>query len=273
MYNHGEGVQKDSERAEYWMKKAADNGLPEGQFDYGVMCLAKDSTDVIGLEYVGKAADQGNKQAMLKYIEVVGNFGKNAHLNAIRYCNNLKSQCTDSFDIQQYEKKIAELTKQLHDVSKQENKIKRATRFSVLGSVFLVLSAIYLLGGVHPALWETNKFLKIFPDAADILTFNWLESILLNIMNINGVLGAEMLCLSSMFTSAAGGGAKSFTGKLHVIAKIAAVLIIVWHFVALIQEGRSFFTAFGWLILLVIIMLLLGKILGMILGKIFGLKK
>ncbi len=278
MYYRGEGTNKNDERAEYWMKRSADNGYVSAQLDYGIMRLAaagnagNDTMAEEGLSYVGKAADNGDKQAILKYIEVakkqIG--GRPAYEKAISYCDTLKKQSSDSYDNEQYDAAKTELNKLRKEAIKIEKKIKFSTVFTIVGAVLSVFGALYLLGGIHPLLWKHNGFLKFIPDAFDFLVVDKLWGLLRQIMNKNGVLGAEMFLLGWTFLEAGNNPLrKKYSFWIEKASLVACVAIGVWHFFALVQEGRSLFTALGWYILVIVAAIIAGTVVGMIVGKIF----
>ena len=281
MFYRGEGTNKNDERAEFWMKKSADNGYVSAQLDYGILLLASagnsgdDAKAEEGLSYVGKAADAGDKQAILKYVEVakkqIG--GRPAFEKAISYCDTLKNQSSDSYDCEQYESAKTELNKLRKEALKKEKKIKYSTVFTIIGAVLSALGALYLFGGIHPLLWKYNAFLKFMPDAFDFLVIDKLWEFLGQIMNKNGVLGVEMFIIGWAFLEAGNSPLrKKYSNWVDKAAVASCIGIGVWHFFALVQEGKSIFTALGWYILVVVASIVVGTVLGMIIGKIFRTK-
>ena len=61
-YDNGIGVKQDLERAMSWYKKAAEQGVPEAQCDYGIACTAKNNMYEAFI-WVTKAAEQENAKA------------------------------------------------------------------------------------------------------------------------------------------------------------------------------------------------------------------
>lgn len=281
MYNRGEGISKNQERAEFWMKKSADLGDVSAQFDYAILLLSSNDRDEKknseGIKYLEMAADKDDKQAMLKYIEVAQKqlTGRGVIDKAIVYCKKLKSLTKDSYDLKRYDEVLAELVKLRKDAVKQEKRIKRASFFTIVGSLLSLVALLYVFGGIHESLWETNQLLKFFPSASEKLLVNieWYWEFVAKTMNHNGMFGLELLVIGWMFYTAGDYGLKSKFSK--VIEKMCGFLkypIFIWHFVALVMEGNSIFKALGWYIIVLIISIIVGSLLGTILGKIFRTK-
>ena len=281
MYNRGEGTQQNTERAEFWMKRSADRGNHSAQLDYGIMKLANNNNDpsiiAEGLKYLEMAGDQDDHQAMERYIEAArsGICGRRICEKAMYYCTKLTNDTTDSYDKERYNSVRSELEIIDKNEIALEGKRKRSTVFTVIGSVMFMIGWLYLLGGIHPILWKTNLFLRIFPDAPGflLLPIKPVWNILAPIMDQNGMFGLELILFGEMFAFA---GDYSLKTKLVIwmrrAGKIACVAIAIWHFVGLIIEGRSFFTALGWYIIVIAIAIIIGRILGAIFGAIFRSK-
>lgn len=200
MYNRGEGTPNDRERAEFWMKKAADNGDPVAQFDYGIFQLSNqsmyDSKTAVGMLYLMRSADQGHKDAIERYVEAVekGIGGLQELRTAKRYCAQLISMQEDSYDKQ----KLEDIRESL---SVREKKLRRR-RFgaaasswtSAIGAVILMVPTLLIFTGYHqefllslpqiqqlPAMvqeflfgmWYPGSTVVIIAQPEDLLT--WLE--------------------------------------------------------------------------------------------------
>ncbi len=281
MYNRGEGTSKNQERAEFWMKKAADLGEVSAQLDYAILLLSSNDGDdkkiSEGIKYLEMAADKDDKQAMLKYIEVAQKQLAGRHVvdKAIMYCNKLKALTKDSYDLKRYDEVIAELDNLRKDTIKQEKRIKRTSFFTVVGSLLSLVALLYVFGGIHESLWETNQLLKFFPSASEKLLVNieWYWELVAEIMNHNGMFGLELLVIGWMIYTAWNYGLKSkFSKAIEKICSFLKYPIFIWHFIALIMEGNSVFKALGWYIIVLLISVIVGSILGSILGKIFRTK-
>lgn len=278
MYNRGEGTSQDAERAEYWMKRSADGGYATAQLDYGILKLANNNNDdsiiAEGLKYVQMAADQGDKQAMLKYIEVakkqIG--GRQVCDKAIYYCTKLINEVADSYDKDQYHSDKSELEAYRKEDIDLKRKKKRSTIFTIIGSVLIVLGGLYLLNGIHPDLWQTFEFLAVLPDASSLFTLplSAVEDTLAEIMNRNGMFGLELIFIGEMFVSAGNYiGKREFAKLVQMLSLCACIVIALWHFGALIMEGRSVLTALKEYAIVIAISYFAGKVIGILFGKIF----
>jgi TPR repeat protein len=278
MYRRGEGTPNNNERAEYWMKRSADNGYTSAQLDYGIILLADggNCADMVkavqGLSYVGRAADSGDKQAILKYIEgakkQIG--GRQAYEKAMAYCDKLKSQSTDSYDNEQYDTAKQELNSLRKDALKIERKTKRANVFTIIGSILIVISALYIFIGAHSLYVHSHAFLKLVPRAFDFLVNDMLCYLLASLVDGKGVFGFEMLAIGCMFLRA--GNSPLREKKASLIEKIAyagCIAFAGWHFYAQVQEGVSFYTQLGWFLFVIAAAVIVGNALGFIVGLIF----
>ena len=67
MYNNGEGVTQDSEKAVEWFKKATEQGHAEAQFFLGTMCFTGEGglkgNKEEGVKWIKKSAEQGHAEA------------------------------------------------------------------------------------------------------------------------------------------------------------------------------------------------------------------
>jgi TPR repeat protein len=283
MYARGEGTQKNQERAEFWMKKSADGGFVTAQLDYGILKLTQDAGDedkdlsaqvTEGLRYLAMAADQNDKQAMMKYIEAAQNNlgGKEAAEKAMTYCDKLKAQCQDSFDVKSYEDKKKELNVKRKRYLKSGRLKGTATAYTVIGAILAVVGLLYLFGGIHPDMWE--KYMGLLPDAHGymILPIRPLKKFLKTIMTINGIFGLQLLVLAEMFFCGSGlYKGNKVVEKLPGLCSYLCGIAFILHFVALYVEGRSFFTALGWYLIIIVVTYIVGIIIGELLRKISGL--
>lgn len=87
IYSRGLGVARDVETAAIWYEKAAEQGVPEAQFQYALLLLKrspKASTEYeLAIELMKTAADSGNAQAQFNYAQLVldqspGSAGQNS---------------------------------------------------------------------------------------------------------------------------------------------------------------------------------------------------
>ncbi len=109
MYLNGLGVTVDKDRALFWLEKSADSGETAGQYMYGAVLLNAHNGDYKliskGFRNLGAAADKGDEDSMLKYIDATLNQlgGKKEIKKAIVYCEKLKANSQDSFNKQKLE--------------------------------------------------------------------------------------------------------------------------------------------------------------------------
>jgi TPR repeat protein len=90
MYRYGDGVEKNQNKAVYWIKLAAENGLKDAQNNLGLWFLAGESVDADPLEaqqWLLKAARQGDSSSMvsLGYIEMNGLVGEKNYQTAYQW--------------------------------------------------------------------------------------------------------------------------------------------------------------------------------------------
>lgn len=61
-YDNGIGISQDLERAKYWYKEAAENGVPEAQCDYGIACTTENNMHEAE-KWLLQSAEQGYSKA------------------------------------------------------------------------------------------------------------------------------------------------------------------------------------------------------------------
>lgn len=75
IYSRGLGVGRDVEQAAYWYERAADQGVPEAQFQYALYLLDRAPDDnemkVLATSLMRQAADSGNAQAQFNYAQII----------------------------------------------------------------------------------------------------------------------------------------------------------------------------------------------------------
>ena len=178
MYRRAEGTAADTERSEYWIKRSADNGDAAAQFDYAVLILsrknAEAATVATGMDYLKRAADQGSRDAVDKFVELVDKGDGNPKDIAIAcgYCEKLLQQIDDSFEAQRY----TELSQSLNQrcvkdqISRHGDLI--ATITAAVSALLLIVAAAFLFLNYHQqnlleytSLKELPEWLtKILPD-------------------------------------------------------------------------------------------------------------
>ncbi|MCR4653074.1 MAG: hypothetical protein K5744_05200 [Eubacterium sp.] len=283
MCRYGEGVNQNDERADFWMKKSADNGYSSAQFNYGIMLImAANGTNNLklaeeGLSYLGMAADAGNTDALKKYIEVtkaeVG--GRRAYKRAINYCDVMKTMCSDSYDCAQYDESRMVMRKLYKGTVKSEIKMSFSNVLAILGSLLCIVGIIYLLSGMYPLLWDHNVFFKILPDASDTLVISKLCEISSEIMNKNAIFGIEVSIIGWCFMEASRNiRRKKFMGVMNGAAVLSCAILVVLHVFVSIQQGREMEFLINWFSVILIIWGIsatVGAVLGNIIKKLFKL--
>lgn len=75
IYARGLGVARDVETAAYWYEKAAEQGVPEAQFQYALLLLKKSPKESseykAAIELMKSAADGGNGEAQFNYAQLL----------------------------------------------------------------------------------------------------------------------------------------------------------------------------------------------------------
>ena len=79
MYELGNGVEEDMDKAVYWYTKAAEQGLADAQYELGLIYSNGDYVemdDVRGADLIRQAADQGHQDANEWFLpDVEGGYG------------------------------------------------------------------------------------------------------------------------------------------------------------------------------------------------------
>lgn len=276
MYLKGEGVIKNYERAEFWMKKAADLGDATAQLDYAILQLSENDGNEKkvseGIKYLEMASDQGEKQALIKYIEIARKKMNDKRMSekALSYCDQLKELSNDSYEMKGYDDLKEELNSLRKNVVSVESQNALASILTAVGALFLFTASLYIFGGIHPAMWDTNVILKQLPAAGSKLVIGipayW--TFAETYMDINGMFGLELLVIAWILLCAGKNDLKFKVSK--IIEKIFGYFtffVIIWHFVMMALEGQSNTEIFGWQIGLIFISLFIGTIIGKVLGK------
>lgn len=246
MYVDGNGTKQDSERAQFWLKAAANNGDFMAQFAYGMQLVAKGHEDeqkaIEGLKYLSMSAEQNYTSAMAQFVEAVNKgYGNLDDADkAIEYCHKLLEKVDDSFDSQKYDEYMKGLKKSRAVAKSKKMKTILSIIFTTFGSILLLIGGLYVFGGIHTDLWISNEFLKILPDANATLLLP-IEKLWLTLepyMTVNGMIGLEILILSNACLNVGDGNYKQkFVGVIEKVAKMGGIALIIWHFIESIIFG------------------------------------
>lgn len=249
-YTKGLGTEENKSKALFWLKKAADLKYAEAQYFYALTKMSgKCDTQqefLNGMKYLELAADQGYQPAMKRHIDIIlqGYEDDISIKKAIVYSSKLQSLLSDQYDIDVYKKKEEELKNSLEDYKKRKiwSLIKYWTE--CLTPIFLIFGFIYLLGGAHPEEWNKNEILKLLPDASTslIINYNPFWKLIPPILDTNGRLGIELITLSFICSFYYSYIYKQSVS--NIISKISYVIvggIIIWHFILVISEKKTFY--------------------------------
>ncbi len=207
MYNEGYGIEKDNERAEFWLKSAADNGNIVAQFDYGMFLMQNVDTNnskmVLGFKYLEMSAENNNKDAMIQYCEAVGKGYGDVTIaeKALSYCMKLEECAEDSFEAEKYALYEQNIKKTMCKLNMSALKTKVSNVCTICGAIILIFAGIYVFIGLDPELWSSNIILKGFPNASEKLLFplNGIQKYLRPFLNTNCMFGLELLFFSAIF--------------------------------------------------------------------------
>ncbi len=246
MYSAGNGAKQDAERAEFWLRSSADNGDISAQFGYGMQLISTNNDDdkrvAEGLRYLAMAADKDYKNAMIQYIETINKgYGDVETANkAVGYCSKLIASAADSFESKKCDEYMKELKKTMKSVKGKDMEVKLTTGFTILGAILLLIGGVYFFGGTQAELWESNAFLKAFPDASSkwLLPIKQAWDFLKTYMNVNGMFGLELILFAVMFSNAGNNAArKKYSNAFSKVAMFAMVALVVWYFYEMIVNN------------------------------------
>lgn len=281
MYRRGEGVVKNEERAEFWMKKAADMGDAPAQMDYALMCLTDGDADEEkkekGMQYLGMAADQEYIQAMSKYIEVVQKRSttKKAVRKAILYCDRLIALSDDSYDVQKREDEKRELIKRKSSVGKIRRRSTLASVYTVLGALLIVVAFLYIVQGVQGSLLSMEQGIMLSLPAvssAFIIPVEQIVEPMTDVMGLDGLFGLELLLVGRILFSAGKKPVKKRYAKIVAsIHRWCVAGISAWYCVLQLGNYGDLFTEGSSIAILTTAgVLMVGSILGWVFAVLTG---
>ena len=284
MYNRGEGTPVDRERAEFWMKKAADNGDPVAQFDFAVFQLSDPNRDTkktnLGREYLGRSAAQGHKDAMDRYIDLVQKNSRDAkELKTARSCcTKLMAQSEDSYDKQHYAQIRRSLGPRLRKVKRLRFGETASSFLSVIGALIVMFATILLFTTCHKDFLLTIPTFRQLPQPVwMLLFFDWI-----NVPNL--IRGGTMYMDSADFLVLLVGFGWLLKGASHkesrnlfatVIVRIGIVLryvTIIGHLILCSVLDTAPLDPYQQTLLGLGMVIIAARIIGWVLGKILGTK-
>lgn len=257
MYRNGLGQKQDLGRGIHYLKRAADFGYDQAQYEYGVSTLSRHmkSTDADlkarkeGLEYIEKAADSGLVDAMKKYVDFAIN-SSDSNLKIIdkakQYIPVLNDH-VDSYEASKYKGFLDSLTEAEKNAKKQAS----YPRKYVIGELLFLLGAIYLFKGLNKSFFEGVLPVvgRFFPNIPDFLIIKWkqLTEITDPHMTHQGIFGCWLIILGNIIR---GLGVKqvipeSGSSKLKVFGRWITVLIVLICILNLFANAYETYTYLG----------------------------
>lgn len=282
MYQNGQGTVTDNERYLFWMKKAADAGVAEASFRYGLSKIGRrnggDKEFNEGMKYLQISADAGYPGAIEKYVEIVesGNADPNQITKAIQYCAQLESQQSDAYVRQQYTNRLANLKSKLKSIKGEVSKKKTQTIFRIVGPILLAIGFLYWFGGSHPEEWEQNSLLKFIPNAWKFfvlpIAFAWEKLDSVASIGINGKFGLQLItiafCLIYVSMPAKTAQKNYYFKSIYSVSKVIIISIVVWHWLMQLINDNEVFDGMIYYILAFVVCNVLGRLVGWIYKKI-----
>ena len=273
MYHRGEGTPKDTDRAKFWMEKAADAGDTNAQYDYAIMLLSDvNNQDItMGLYYLGMAAASDHKDAVLKYVELAQNADDvNTLGSAVQYCKKLIATTEDSFDKQKHTATLNNLNAKYKVALKKEQLANRASKLTIIGAIISIISIISIFLGVHQGYFIEETFLGNFPSGLQKFLFNgWIDIT----ASSGSTSAAGLVILGWIFRTAGNNPARNTKASaMDGVCVAFRYIAIAGHVLFSILAGTKLFGNFFMSMITIGVCVLIGKGLGFVLGKILRTK-
>lgn len=282
MFRDGVGTSIDMARHAFWLKKAADGGIVEAGYLYGLLKVSQAGQDAKifneGMRYIEKAANLGNQDAVSKYIEIAerGNVNKSHIKKAIKLCSQLENQQTDAFDKQIYIDKANNLKARIKGSKGGDSSNRITTIMRIAGPILLVLGFIYWFGGVHPGEWENNPLFVIFPSVGRFLIipasamWNSIDGVIS--LGLNGKFGAQLIAIAFILICVSRPSRKVqknyYLRSVYSVSKLICASIFVWHCLMQMIESRGIFEGILFYLIIFIFCYGLGRGIGAIYHKV-----
>lgn len=284
MYHRGEGTSANHERAEFWMKKSADNGDPVAQFDFAVFQLSDSFQDkakiALGMQYMKRSAENGHRDAMDKFVDLAQKNSTDAgELKAAQECcSKLMDMAEDSYDKQVYDQTRHSLKIRLHQLRRINFGCAASSVLSIIGALMLMLVTLLTFANFHQDFLGTLPFFRELPQPLWLmLSFD--EATIPDLVNGGSITVSSMSFLMMLVAVGwffKGASCKDSRNTLAiVIVRIGVALryiTIVGHLVLCAYLSCEPFDDFLTLIVSIALMVVIGRVLGWILGKILGTK-
>jgi outer membrane biosynthesis protein TonB len=284
MYRDGVGTNKDIDRSNHYLRRAADFGYDQAQLEYGELVLSQHMStteaDVKareeGWKYIEKAADAGLVDAIRKYIDLAKNSSdSDKHIidKAKSYISVIKGQL-DSYEARKCDDWLNELKKAEKATKKKASYPKKY----IIGEILFLIGTIYLFKGLNPIFFEktipqVNKFILSIPDVL-IIKWDKLLTVTTPYMTNQGIFGSWLIILGNVIRGlgvehAAPQYGKTKCNTFGKIVKFVIRVLCVAHFVANIVETSHFFGNGSYMQFLAMIgSILIGRLIGNVLYKI-----
>ena len=286
MYLCGEGTAEDPERGGFWLKQAADLGVVEAQYVYGMTALSDEGADYTkkkdGMISLGKAADAGNAAALQAYAARAAEFPREKEIldRAEQYNQKLEAAVTDAYEKQAAAERTAQLQTLKKALKKQGFLSHIGNISSCIGAFALILGFLYWLCGLHPQEYALNRLLRYLPQAPAVLTmplsFLWTRLDHFFRLSGNTRLGLELIAfavLLYMLVRQPGEMPRRYPSKVwRGMAWVIACLIIGWHFLILHMNGSDLLLGLSDQAILLAAAILAGWLAGLLLRLILRLR-
>lgn len=206
LYRDGHGVKQDDETADFWLKKSVDSGNVSAKFTYGMRLISSGGQDIKkiekGLSYLEEVADKNDKSAMRNYIETIMEKQVNQRIanKAIYYCEYLIKSATDLCEKEKYENYLTKLRKVLSNAKFSSVKKITASVFSIVGSMVLVIGALYIFVEANHVISRETAILNLLPEVSykKLLPINILWEILGKFIYSTGMFGLQCIFIANI---------------------------------------------------------------------------
>ena len=271
MYKEGQGTKKDEDRWEYWISKAANAGEVSAQFDYGKYLVAngdKDSKNLAkGLDYLEKAGEQGDLDAVRSYYEIVSaDHGTRANIKkALVFCQKLIETTDDSYDKEQLANANKVLKEKLKSAGKKTKNMIIQNTVSVIGAIMMLFALAYVFCGIHCDLRMSNEYLAKLPylEEGFLLPVDAYWARCGEYLSYEGMFGLQLLLIAQLLKSIGNGYYKIIPVNIFCgITDIAAFALLVWHAIVLTNLEIPMETNLPAYLVMCFISLLPGMLLG-----------
>lgn len=280
MYKNGEGTNVDLDRSKHYLKRAADFGYNQAQFEYAVLVFSQNTHNTSscinarkeGWKYLEQAADSGLLEAQKKYISMaMESSDTNASIinKAKSYVSLIRNQL-DSFE----EKKCDDWINGLDEKEKEKKRIASYPRKFVIGEILFLIGTVYLFKGLNPTFFQNSipHISKFIIDIPDFLIFKWGKLVTWTepYMTYQGIFGGWLILIGNAVRGMGVKYVKTSSSKCEDFGNFIRIIVIVLcvvHFIANFIETGHLFGNGGYMQFLAMIAnILIGRLLGTIIS-------